>query len=122
MPAKPASALGGLPAARQLLDRRDFASAARGFEANLRSSPEARFSVQLLVACSDDTVDKAVAQAGSPDLFILPVNYKGRSCYRMCWGLYDTEARANAATSAIPAYFREGGARPRVMPTSGLLN
>ena len=122
VPAKPASALGGLPAARQLLDRRDFASAARGFEANLRSSPEARFSVQLLVACSDDTVDKAVAQAGSPDLFILPVNYKGRSCYRMCWGLYDTEARANAATSAIPAYFREGGARPRVMPTSGLLN
>jgi hypothetical protein len=113
---------GGLPAARQLLERRDFVGAARGFEANLRSSPEVLFSVQLLVACSDETVDKAVARTGSPDLFILPVNYKGRSCYRLCWGLYDSEARANAATSAVPAYFREGGARPRVMPTSGLLN
>jgi hypothetical protein len=119
---KPEPAAGGLGGARQLLDRRDYTAAARAFEAALRSSPDARWSVQLLVACSGETVDKAMAAAGGPELYILPVSYKGRSCYRLCWGLYESEARASSGASAVPPYFREGGAHPRVMPISGLLN
>ncbi len=87
----------------------------------MRSSPDARFSVQLLVACSDETVGKALANASSPELLILPVNYKGKSCYRLCWGLYDSEGRATAALDSVPAYFREGGAKPKVSATAGLL-
>jgi hypothetical protein len=77
----------GLASARQLLDRRDYVAAANGFAQAIRTSPEARYSVQLLVACSDETVEKALSNAGSPELLILPVSYKGRSCYRLCWGL-----------------------------------
>jgi len=118
----PATASGGsLAEARQLLERRDYTGAARGFAAGVRSSPDARFSVQLLVACSDETVGKALANASSPELLILPVNYKGKSCYRLCWGLYDSEGRATAALDSVPAYFREGGAKPKVSPTAGLL-
>jgi septal ring-binding cell division protein DamX len=111
----------GLASARQLLDRRDYVAAANGFAQAIRTSPEARYSVQLLVACSDETVEKALSNAGSPELLILPVSYKGRSCYRLCWGLYDSESRADSATHSVPAYFREGGAKPKVSATAGLL-
>ena len=112
---------GGLAEARQLLERRDYAAAARSFASGVRSSPDARFTVQLLVACSDETVQKAVANASGPHLLILPVTYKGKSCYRLCWGLFENEGRASSALDSVPAYFREGGARPKVSPTSALL-
>ena len=120
---KPATkaAGGGLAEARQLLEKRDYGAAARGFASSVRSSSDARFSVQLLVACSEETVGKAVANASGPDLLILPVNYKGKSCYRLCWGLYESEARASSALGSVPAYFRENGAKPKVSPTAGLL-
>jgi septal ring-binding cell division protein DamX len=117
----PAPAAGGMAEASQLLERRDYPGAARAFVASIRTTPQARYSVQLLVACADETVDKALANASAPELFILPVSYKGRSCYRLCWGLYDSEARADTALSSVPAYFREGGAKPKVAATSVLL-
>lgn len=120
-PPKVAAGPGDLGEARQLLERRDYAAAARGFASSVRSNPDARWSVQLLVACSEETVGKALANASGPDLLILPVNYKGKSCYRLCWGLYDSEGRATAAMGAVPAYFREGGAKPKVSPTASLL-
>ncbi len=117
----PRPAANGIGGARQLLERRDYAAAARGFANAIRSSPEARYSVQLLVACSDETVEKALQNAGAPELLILPVSYKGRSCYRLCWGIYDSESRADSATRSVPAYFREGGAKPKVSATASLL-
>jgi hypothetical protein len=115
------NAPGGVAGARQLLGQRQFAAAARGFAEGIRSSREARFSVQLLVACADETVEKALANAGTPELLILPVTYKGRSCYRLCWGLFESEASADAAARSVPPYFREGGAKPKVAPVASLL-
>jgi hypothetical protein len=115
-----AAGAGDLAEARQLLERRDYDRAARAFAQSVRAKG-ARFSVQLLVACSDETVGKALANASGPDLFILPVSYKGRSCYRLCWGLFDDEGRAQSAVASVPPYFLDGGARPRVSPTAGLL-
>jgi septal ring-binding cell division protein DamX len=79
------------------------------------------FTIQLLVACSNETVDKAVQSAGGPELFVVPVNYRGRGCLRLCWGLYDDEGRATSAIRSMPDYFVKGGARPRVVPASELL-
>ena len=42
-----------------------------------RSRPAARCSVQLLVACAPETVQKAVAAVDSPELYILPVELPG---------------------------------------------
>jgi hypothetical protein len=106
--------------ARGLLERGDLPQAARGFTSNVRAASGA-FSVQLLVACSDETVQKAVHNVPDPELYILPVNYKGRACYRVCWGIYDSETRAQSALRSVPDYFRKGGASPKVVPTSGIL-
>jgi septal ring-binding cell division protein DamX len=118
--AKATGAAPTLAEARGLLRRGSLNEAARGFASSLRQSAAGGFSIQLLVACSPETVEKALASVADPDLYILPVNYKGRPCYRVCWGLYDSEARAESAIRTVPGYFR-GGSTPRVMPTSGLL-
>jgi hypothetical protein len=115
-PAGPTS----LGEARALMQRGALAEAARAFAASVRSGQGA-YSVQILVACSDDTVRKALDNVEAQELYILPVLYKGRDCYRLLWGLYDTEPRASSATRAVPEYFRRGGARPKVVTTQSVL-
>jgi hypothetical protein len=73
------------------------------------------------VACSPETVHKAVQNVPGDDLFILPVNYKGRDCYRICWGVYPDRTTAEAAARAFPTYFRENSISPRILPLVELL-
>lgn len=114
-----ASAAGG--EARGLLQGGAYASAALSFASELSGSARGRYSVQILVACSEETIQKALAAVPSEELFILPVTYQGRSCYRVCWGVYGSEAQAASASRAMPDYFRRGGASPRVSPLTALL-
>jgi hypothetical protein len=107
--------------ARGLLRAGGYAGAARTFAAELQGGARGRYSVQLLVACSEETVQKAVAAVPADELFILPVNYKGRSCYRLCWGVYRNEPEAVSAGHSLPEYFRRGGATPKVSPLADLL-
>jgi len=110
-----------LDQARRLMGRGDLDAAARDFATNVRRAPAGTLSIQLLVACSADTVQKAVASTSSTELYILPVSFKGRDCYRLCWGLYPSEARATSALGALPDYFRKNGATPKVAPAGQLL-
>jgi len=112
---------GGLRDARALLASGNLPAAARGFAAHLKAAPAGTSTVQLLVACSGETVQKAVSSVSSPELYIVPVKYQGRDCYRLCWGLYPGDAQAATAARALPDYFRKGGATPRVMSAAELL-
>jgi hypothetical protein len=111
---------GGLRDARSLLAGGDLRGAARGFAANLRTAPAGAASVQLLIACSDATVQKALANVASPELFIVPVKYQGRDCYRLLWGLYASANQAASAVPSVPDYFRQNGASPRVLSATEL--
>jgi hypothetical protein len=111
----------GLAQARELLRQGSFDDAARTFATSVRDAPGSSFSVQILVACSSETVQKAFDSVPSTELYILPVNFRGRDCYRLCWGLYESEARASSALRSLPEYFRKGGAAPKVVPTAGML-
>jgi hypothetical protein len=112
---------GSLTDARTSLMSGDFSQAARGFAANLRNSGKGTYSLQLLVACSEETVQKAAHNVASQELFILAVEYKGRSCYRVCWGVYDSESRARSAVREVPDYFRKGGASPKAVAAATIL-
>jgi hypothetical protein len=104
-----------------LLRQGSFAEAARSFATSLAPGARGRFSNQLLTACSTDTIAKAVQAVPGDDLFILPVTFQGRSCYRLCWGVYDTRPGAEAGRSSVPAYFRQSGTTPRLSPLNELL-
>jgi hypothetical protein len=110
-----------LAQARALLRQGQFTQAARGFASNAKAAPAGTLSVQLLVACAPETVEKATANVDSPELYILPVSYQGRECFRLCWGMYPSQPRAAAGLRALPPYFRAGGASPKIMPIAGLL-
>lgn len=119
-PAQARTAPANLAEARTLLRSGELERAARGFAATVKAAPANSASVQILVACSPETVQKAVQNAGSPELFIVPVNYKGRDCYRLCWGLYESASRAASAMPSLPEYFRRG-ATPRVVGASEIV-
>ncbi len=112
---------GSLADARAALRAGAVARAGQLFAAALRSSPHGSQTVQLLVACSDETVGKAQAAVASDQLFVVPVTFNGRACQRLCWGVYDSPARAQAALASVPAYFREGGAKPKAMALAEIL-
>jgi len=118
-PAPAVHAAAGDP--RGLLRAGSYADAARGFAGTTRAAAKGSTVIQLLVACSTETVQKAVENAGGPELFILPVSLKGRECYRLCWGLYPSEARASQALRTVPEYFRSGGATPKVVAASDVV-
>jgi len=103
-----------------LLAQGRYGEAARGFLSQPRSARPGSATVQLLVACSADTVQKAVENVKAPELIILPVDLKGRECFRLCWGLFESESRAAAAMRTVPEYFRKNGAAPRVVGTASI--
>ncbi|HXB54609.1 MAG TPA: DUF4388 domain-containing protein [Vicinamibacteria bacterium] len=107
--------------AHSLLQSGSYLEAAQAFASGLKKSGP-RFSIQILVACSTETIQKANQSVPGDELYILPVTFKGRSCYRICWGTYPTEEAAAAGLRALPEYFRRGGATPKVVPTAGMLN
>src|SRR5262249_61284451 len=97
---------------RALMRAGSYADAARGFAGTTRAAARGSAVIQLLVACSTETVQKAVENANSPELFILPVSLKGRECYRLVWGLCPPGARATSPLHTVPPDFRTGGAPP----------
>jgi hypothetical protein len=109
-----------LEEARNLMRQGNLADASEAFAAHVRHAPES-YSIQIMVACSDDTVEKALSNASAQELFILPTHYKGKSCFRLCWGIYENEGRAGSALAGLPEYFRRGGASPKVVRTSTIL-
>jgi septal ring-binding cell division protein DamX len=104
-----------------LLRQGSFAEAAKAYATSLAPGARGRFSNQLLTACSTDTIAKAVQAVPGDELFILPVTFQGRSCYRLCWGVYDTRPAAEAGRNSVPAYFRQSGTTPRLSPLNELL-
>jgi septal ring-binding cell division protein DamX len=97
-----------------------FGAAAGAFASHLKTMGSS-FTIQLFVACSEDTVKKAADNVPQDELYIVPVILKGRSCYRIGWGVYDSEARAGASLKSLPSYFNQPGVTPRVVQTSTIL-
>ncbi len=70
---------------------------------------------------SSSKLSKAQAAVASDQLFVIPVTFNGRACQRVCWGVYDSPARAQAGLASVPAYFREGGAKPKAIALAEIL-
>jgi hypothetical protein len=110
----------GFTKALQRLDQGDAAAAAHQFEEWIRSQNPRQFSLQLMIACQEETVRSARKHAAdSSSLFILPYTLKERSCYRVCWGIYDDVESARAAVPSIPSALTSETAPP-IVPLSRL--
>jgi len=102
--------------ARESLHSGDYLAAARYF-GRAASARSRDYTIQLLTACQDKTVGRVVdASGGSEDIFILSTSLDGRSCYRVFWGNYGTQARAREALRRdVPASLRRDRSQPRIV-------
>ena len=91
-----------------------LAEAATSFD-QLARSRRAEFSILLFVACAAQSLEKAVLNDPSPELFILSTTVRGKVCYRVMRGFYSTNAAAAAAVPNVPSYYVAEGAKPRVI-------
>ena len=118
--AKPASSARPSVGAYEALKAGRLADASAGFE-SLAKSRSDEFSVQLLVACSPQTIEKAIQNDPSTDLFILPATIGGKSCHRLMRGFFKTGAEATEAVAALPGYYVAEGAKPKGVPVKSVL-
>ena len=79
------------------------------------------FSIQLLVACAPTTVEKAVQNDPSNELFILPATIGGKACHRIMRGFFTSQAEAVSALAGLPAYYRAEGAKPQAIALDKIL-
>ena len=79
-----------------------YAAMARDFAA----SPSGKFTVQFEIVCDPSNITKALREGGS-NVWFVPISLKGRSCYRVFWGHYETREAAERAKASIPSSLRE---------------
>ncbi len=105
---------------RRALIRGDYRAAAREFGRDVTAA-SGDYTIQLLTACQDQTVKRAVDTAGgSPEVFILSTIVEGRNCYRVYWGRYPSQRKAQEALRHdVPATFRQQRSQPRITRLAG---
>ena len=87
-----------------------------------RSALKGAWVLRLEVACQPETLAHAVAAFKTPaDLFLVPMAMKdGRTCRQVCLGGFSSEADAQAGIAKLPAFFTEGGNKPKPFQASAL--
>ncbi len=90
---------------------------ARRGRGRLAAAPAGSWTVQVIVACQPANVEKAFRSVESPNLVAIPVDLKGQSCYRLCWGVYPDQPSAERAVHDVPEYFSQN-TRPQPVAVS----
>lgn len=79
-----------------------FADLMRRSQATLAPQAE-QFTLRLFLACQPSSVDKAQATAGAENpLYLLPRDFRGRTCYSVCWGVFDSRLDALEFRKQLP--------------------
>jgi Domain of unknown function (DUF4388) len=60
------------------------------------------YTVQFELVCETASITRALSEAGGKAWFV-PMSYRGRPCYRVFWGRFDTSAEASGASKQLPA-------------------
>lgn len=90
---------------------------------HLAAMPSSRWTIRLEIANLPATLkNAALAFPGrKPDLFIVPITLKGgQTAYQLFLGDYASKAEAEKAAKGVPAFFLEGGMRPKTFTVNSL--
>ena len=72
------------------------------------SGMEDRFTSHLMLSCDQDNTRRHMEGAGwHDDLYLLPAEYHGQDCFRLCWNVYPTREAAEAEGEILPYLARE---------------
>jgi len=97
-----------------LLQLGRFVEAARIWEIQKGTTPK-NYTIVLLVACQDGTINAAYRALNQPpDFFILPKTVKGQACYAVCWGDFASKRDAKRRLKEVPKWFKRSSGKPSV--------
>ena len=60
------------------------------------------YTVQFELVCESASITRALSEGGDKAWFV-PISYRGRPCYRVFWGRFDTSAEAITASKTMPS-------------------
>lgn len=80
------------------------------------------YTFQLLLACREETILRAFQNCESPErLYYLKWQHDGKTCYKVCMGLFKSRQEAESKRQEISSYFLRDGNKPMVIPVSSLI-
>ncbi|CAM2006580.1 DUF4388 domain-containing protein [Acanthopleuribacter pedis] len=98
-----------------------FADLMRASQAALDSRRE-KYTLRLFLACQASSVEKARAVAGTdPSFYVLPREFRGKNCYSVCWGVFDSRLDALEYRQQLPAGIVESLTKVEVYQVKKLL-
>ncbi len=106
---------------REKLKKGDYNGAAKKGLAAIKSEDSSKYTIQLELVCQKQSIAKAFefAPKGSK-FFVVPTNFHGRNCFKICWGIYSTESEAKQAISELPDYFLTQDYKPQITQLTSL--
>lgn len=97
---------------RALLRSGNLVEAARAFETELQRNGK-RFTIAVGLYCNQVNAGRLVSGFNdSEQLYVLPATVSGQNCFRVVWGLFDSQESAEQGIAAVPAGIRAGDVSP----------
>jgi septal ring-binding cell division protein DamX len=96
-----------------------FADKARSHLSRIQGLPSTHLTLQLMIACQEDSIAKALAVDRGGALWFIPFDFKGKACYKVYWGEYSSAAAAQDALAGLPDEFK--GGKPQVVSLGAAL-
>ena len=97
----------------ELMNNGNIAAAASTFREELRANPAIQFTIAVGIFCDTGNVARVYERSGySADLFVLPAQLQGRSCYSVFWGRFGSQAAARDGLSSVPPGIRSADQVP----------
>jgi septal ring-binding cell division protein DamX len=97
-----------------------YVSEAAAMASKMKGLPGATLTLQLMIACQDDSITKARKLDPGGALWFIPYPFKGKPCYKVYWGTFPGAGEAQAASEALPAEFKSG--KPQVVTLGAALS
>ncbi len=60
------------------------------------------YTIQFELVCETASITRALREGGDKAWFV-PISYRGRPCYRVFWGRFDTSGEAITASRTMPS-------------------
>jgi hypothetical protein len=110
-----------IPDLTQRIRKGRLREAAEGYRRHLKAV-SGGFSIRLEVDCLETSVRTAFREGGwDPRMFILPKDMRGRECFVVFLGLYDTAQEAMSDMATVPGFFTLQSSLPAVVPIADYL-
>lgn len=78
--------------------------------------PTSHSTIQLMLACEKETLEKLYQLQGAREnLWLLPYLFRGRRCFKVFWGLYPQKDQAQKAYQSLPGILRQEPSPPQVV-------